>query len=193
MNVYELYRIQLEELQERVNMCYSVNDLDAVGVNTEDMDPEEIENILNSNVELDVICKLFNGYEFGCDDFFSTAGKYEEYPEDNNIVFAYNGHLAMLTLNNRGYNTIEFEQRYNVMIYYNCHWYKEGTADTIAEAKEIIDTCVYNPVLTIAIREAIKKELDYIAEEAGISDNLNFNGLELDTTALMKSIENMFN
>lgn len=85
MTVQNLYKEQFEELREMIYWTYYREDLENIGANTEDWTKEECE-IWNQNKEItdNMVVKAFGGYDFTCDDFFSTAGKYEEYPDKEN-------------------------------------------------------------------------------------------------------------
>ena len=81
MTVQNLYEEQFEELREKLVFTYDVDDLESVGAFVETWTENDWENQSNNNITDDLVIKSFDGYFFGIDDFWCTAGKYEEYPD----------------------------------------------------------------------------------------------------------------
>lgn len=81
MTVQNLYKEQFEELRKKLVFTYDVDDLESVGAFVETWTENDWENWSNNNITDDLVIKSFDGYCFGIDDFWCTAGKYEEYPD----------------------------------------------------------------------------------------------------------------
>lgn len=88
MNVKDLYPCQFEELREKLNFANTKEDLESVGVCTEEWDEGDRDNWNEGIVTDDLVIKSFFLYDFHCDDFFCTAGKYDEYPDRETDVNA---------------------------------------------------------------------------------------------------------
>ena len=81
MTVKNLYKEQFEELREKLEFAYDDESLEAVGAITEDWNYDDIQNWIDNNITDELVIKSFEIYSFSCDDFWSTAGKYDEYPD----------------------------------------------------------------------------------------------------------------
>lgn len=87
MTVQNLYTEQFEELRGKLIFCYSADDLEDVGANTDEWTEEEWAKWSNAGVcdplliTDEMVIKAFGLYDFGIDDFFCTAGQYETYPD----------------------------------------------------------------------------------------------------------------
>ena len=81
MTVKNLYKEQFEELRGKLEFACNSEDLEAVGAITEDWNDNDIQNWIDDNITDELVIKSFDIYNFTCDDFFSTAGMYDEYPD----------------------------------------------------------------------------------------------------------------
>ncbi len=81
MTVKNLYKEQFEELREKLEFAYDNESLEAVGAITEDWNDNDIQNWIDDNITDELVIKSFDIYNFVCDDFFSTAGQYDKYPD----------------------------------------------------------------------------------------------------------------
>ena len=87
MTVQNLYEEQFEELRYKLIFCYSADDLEATGANIDEWTDEDWSKWANASVcdplriTDELVIKSFDGYDFGIDDFFCTAGQYDKYPD----------------------------------------------------------------------------------------------------------------
>lgn len=81
MTVKNVYPIQFEELRCLIKYCLSESELQDVGIDTSAWNEEDWRLWGIGCIEDDLVIKSFEGYDFTCDDFFRTAGNYEEYPD----------------------------------------------------------------------------------------------------------------
>lgn len=81
MKVNNLYDIQKEELIEKLNFCNTYTDIEEVCGGLPDWTFEEVVNWQNDVITDEMLEKAFGWCDFTCDDFFCTAGKYDEYPD----------------------------------------------------------------------------------------------------------------
>ena len=95
MNIYHLYENQFDELKERLSFTYCPADLEAIGADVTDWSADDWNNWSNDNITDIMVIKAFSVYDFTCDDFFTTAGMYTEYPETDDII---NGNFRIATL-----------------------------------------------------------------------------------------------
>lgn len=81
MDVRNLYKEQFEELREKLNFCDCAPDFEAIGADYSAWDFEDIIAWITDDITDDMVIKAFENYSFTCDDFFSTAGKYDLFPD----------------------------------------------------------------------------------------------------------------
>lgn len=87
MKVTNLYEVQFKELREKLLFAYNEDDLEAIGANTEEWTSAEWDNWSRANIcnptliTDEMVIKAFGDYDFGIDDFFTTAGQYTTYPD----------------------------------------------------------------------------------------------------------------
>ena len=81
MDVRNLYKEQFEELREKLEFAYDEESLEAVGAFIEEWTEEDLEEWLENRISDELVIKSFDGYSFGIDDFWSTAGQYDKYPD----------------------------------------------------------------------------------------------------------------
>jgi len=81
MTVKNLYKEQFEELREKLEFAYDEESLENVGAFTEGWNEHDVEEWLENRISDELVIKSFEGYSFGCDDFWCTAGRYDEYPD----------------------------------------------------------------------------------------------------------------
>lgn len=81
MNVKNLYPCQLEELRNKIDFADTVEHLNDVGADTSRWTDGDFRNWICGEIPDALVIKSFEGYDFHCDDFFCTAGKYDEYPD----------------------------------------------------------------------------------------------------------------
>lgn len=81
MNVRNLYPCQFEELREKLELTYSEDELRDIGADIDYWDNIDWNNWDCGNIPNELVIKSFDGYDFHCDDFFCTAGEYDEYPD----------------------------------------------------------------------------------------------------------------
>lgn len=81
MTVRNLYPEQFEELREKLYFAMTESDLEDIGANTDTWQPIDFEDWNCYNITDELVIKSFDCYDFGIDDFFCTAMKYDEYPD----------------------------------------------------------------------------------------------------------------
>ena len=81
MTVKNLYKEQFEELREKLEFAYDEESLEDVGAFIEGWNEHDVEEWLENRISDDLVIKSFEGYSFGIDDFWCTAGRYDEYPD----------------------------------------------------------------------------------------------------------------
>ena len=81
MNVRNLYPCQFEELREKLDFADTVEHLEDVGACISEWTDEDYRQWITSEISDELVIKSFDVYDFGCDDFFCTAMKYDEYPD----------------------------------------------------------------------------------------------------------------
>lgn len=87
MNVRNLYPCQFEELRHKIDLSISSEDLESLGADTSNWLAADWVTWFNGrNIHDELVIKSFDGYDFHCDDFFCTAGKYDEYPDREDVA-----------------------------------------------------------------------------------------------------------
>ena len=81
MKVSNLYDIQKEELIEKLCFCNTSTDVEEVCFGLPDWTFAEVVNWQGDVITDEMLEKAFGWCDFTCDDFFCTAGKYDEYPD----------------------------------------------------------------------------------------------------------------
>lgn len=86
MNVRNLYPCQFEELREKIRFADTLEHLQDVGVCIDNWTDEDNRHWILDEIPDELVIKSFDGYDFHCDDFFSTAGQYDEYPDRKDVT-----------------------------------------------------------------------------------------------------------
>jgi len=81
MNVRNLYACQFEELREKLDFADTVEHLEDVGAHIDGWTDNDYYQWTTSTISDALVIKSFDGYDFTCDDFFCTAGQYDEFPD----------------------------------------------------------------------------------------------------------------
>lgn len=81
MKVTELYPCQFEELRNKIDFADTKEHLEDIGADTTRWNDADHHNWIIGEIPDELVIKSFEGYDFVCDDFFCTAGKYDEYPD----------------------------------------------------------------------------------------------------------------
>ena len=82
MNVRNLYPCQFEELREKINYALTIEELElSAGACICEWNDDDYRHWIVGEISDELVIKSFNIYDFGCDDFFCTAMKYDEYPD----------------------------------------------------------------------------------------------------------------
>lgn len=86
MKVTNLYPCQFEELRNKIDFADTVEHLEDVGADITRWNDADYHDWIIGNIPDDLVTKSFEGYDFVCDDFFCTAGQYEEYPDRKDVI-----------------------------------------------------------------------------------------------------------
>lgn len=87
MNVRNLYPCQFEELREEIFYSLTSEHLEDVGADTSKWLAADWAEWYNGRpISDELVVKSFDGYDFHCDDFFCTSGKYDKYPDREDVT-----------------------------------------------------------------------------------------------------------